>query len=153
MHAAVIAHKTVLLLTPVGLCSYTHTELQCHLWARCDSWWSCVWDLFVYETNRKSKSYSQYLNVYESITLYLPRILSVCVDLERYITWVHQHPQSAFEIKGHVQGTVGQGEPFLWHKRLFTLLVQSEKLNCGHSEDTHETSNRSAYHWVDLSVF
>lgn len=74
-------------------------------------------------------------------TLYLPGVMCVCVGLERCITGVHQHPQPALHVKGHVQGTVGQGQPAVWYQLLFTLLVQSKKLNYGHPEDTQETSN------------
>lgn len=77
-------------------------------------------------------------------TLYLPGVMCVCVGLERCITGVHQHPQPALHVKGHVQGTVGQGQPAVWYQLLFTLLVQSKKLNYGHPEDTQETSNWSA---------
>ncbi|KAF3842675.1 hypothetical protein F7725_001524 [Dissostichus mawsoni] len=41
-----------------------------------------------------------------------------------------------FRVKGHVQGAVGQGEPSVRHKLLFTILVHSEEVNCGRSEDT-----------------
>ena len=72
------------------------------------------------------------------ITLYLPGVSFVCVNLEWCIAGVHQHPEAAFQVKGHVEGTVGEGEPAVWHKLVFTFLVQSKELNCGHSEDTQE---------------
>lgn len=60
----------------------------------------------------------------------------MCVDVERCITGVHQHPQTALRVKGHVQGAVGQEEPAVWHQLVFALLVQGEQLDGGHSEDT-----------------
>jgi len=74
------------------------------------------------------------------ITLYLPGVSSECVHLKRNITGVHQHPETALGVKGHVQGAVGQGEPAVWEELLLALLVQRKQLNGGHSEDTQDTT-------------
>lgn len=75
--------------------------------------------------------------------LYLPAAVCQWVDLKWCITRVHQHPQSSFGVKVHVQGTAGQGDPAVWHKLLLALLSQCEKLEYGHAENTRGASKSS----------
>lgn len=70
------------------------------------------------------------------VTVYLPRVSSLCVDLQRDVAVVHQHPQSTLGVKGQVQGAVGQGESAVWDQPLPSLLVHGEELKRGLSEDT-----------------
>ena len=61
--------------------------------------------------------------------LYLPGALSECVDLERCIAGVQEHPEPPFQVKANVQRTVRQGEPAVRYELLFIHLVQNEELN------------------------
>lgn len=69
----------------------------------------------------------------------------MCVDLEGGVTAVHQHPQPALGVKGQVQGAVGQGESAVWNQPLSGLLVHSEELKRGHSEDTRGDSSAGSF--------
>lgn len=67
------------------------------------------------------------------VCVYLPGLCCVCVDPQRSVAVIQQHPQSALGVKGHIQGAVGERQLAVGDQR---LLLCAEEVECGHPGDT-----------------
>lgn len=73
-----------------------------------------------------------YVCVRTSVYL-LPRICFVSVHFQ----WgrsIHQHPQPALKVKGHIQRVIRKGQSAVWNQR---FLLHAKEAQCGQSADKH----------------